>query len=300
MTRYRRVHQGPRYARVLVGVPTYNGAARTENLLRSIHRAEDKTTYTLVLLDDGSPRPGEVEKLEGLARTYDATLLVHDKNYGITASWNDLVRYQEDTEFAVLLNDDVLVQHGWLDNLIYFLENNDCGAASPNLLFCDPGEVAAILEGQNVIPRHPVTRVPEPDRLVQSPEEPPGVVMCALGSGFGFKRSVYNAVGGFDETMVQIYNESMLGTEAARALKLPSYCIPSPRIWHLWSVSFKENPELGRKAKGDQAAYIRRFGGDFNGPNGTHPRFMVGTMPPRLVKWIGPDGQPHEKELTIQ
>lgn len=298
MSRFRTVVSGDTDRRVLVGVPTYNGAARVADLFASMRSVADPTPLSLVVLDDGSPRAGELEKLSALCEEHHATLLAHEQNAGITASWNDLVRFQ-DAEFVVLLNDDLLLTPRWLENLIYFLEQNECGAASPNLLFCDPGDVPAILRGERVIPRHPHTRKPDPAYLDQHPDEIPGAVMCALGSGFGFRRSVYDAIGGFDEAMRQIYNESFFGSEAARKLRLPSYCIPAPRIWHLWSQTFKENPQLGASTSADRAAYVARFGGDFTGPNGTHARFMAG-MPPRLVRWIGPDGEKHEQELSIQ
>lgn len=298
MSRFRTVVSGGTDQRVLVGVPTYNGAHRVRDLLASMRQAADPTPFSLVLLDDGSPKLDQPPQLAELAEEHHATLLRHDTNAGITASWNDLARFH-DSELVVLLNDDVLVTPRWLANLVYFLDENECGAASPNLLFCDPGDVPAILRGERVIPRHPHTRAPDPAYLDQSPDEIPGAVMCALGSGFGFRRSVFDAIGGFDESMRQIYNESFLGSAAARDLRLPSYCIPAPRIWHLWSQAFKENPRLGDSCNADRAAYIRIFGGDFQGPNGTDERFMSG-IAPRVVRWIGPDGERHEKELVIR
>ncbi len=289
-----------RRARVSVGVPTYNGSRRVAWLLQSLQRvgglARDLNQVALTILDDGSTRPNELQNLLALADGNDANLIAHPQNMGITKSWNDLVRHVE-SEYCVLLNDDLLLTPQWLERLVYFLEHNECGAASWNTLFCNEEDVSRILSGDPVTPRHPQTRTPEPDRALQDSEEAPGVVMCALGCGFGFRRSVFDQLGGFDERTVQIYNESWLGTKAARDLKMPSYCIPSPRVWHLWSATFKDNPELHGMMSGDRAAYEAEFGGNFDV---THPKFMVGTMPPRVVKWVGPDGQAREKELTVQ
>lgn len=287
---------GASSGRVSIGVPTYNGSERVGWLLTTLRRVGLPSDAVLTLLDDGSPAAGEFERLHALAEQYGTRLLRHAQNHGITASWNDLV-HDAQTEFCVLLNDDVFLTPGWLENLVYFLKNNDCGAASPNLLFCTREDVPRLLAGEPVTPRHPITKAHEPERMNQDPEEAPGVVMCALGSGFGFRRSVFNQLGGFDERTRQIYNESWLGTKAARDLKFPSYCIPAPRIWHLWSATFQQHPHLGRSSDADRAAYMQEFGGNFDV---THPKFMHGTMPPRVVKWIGPDGQPRERELTVQ
>lgn len=298
--RYSVHREWKRQARVAVGVPTYNGAQRVAWLFQSIERAgglgRDAGSVAYTVLDDGSTRGGQREQLLGVANQYGANFIAHHKNEGITRSWNDLVRFV-DAPVSVLLNDDLLVLPGWLENLEYFVEQNDCGAASWNTLFCNESDVPRILNGEDVVPRHPTTRTPEPERAEQSPDESPGVVMCALGCGFGFKRSVFDRLGGFNELTTQIYNESWLGSQAARDLKFPSYCIPAPRVWHLWSATFKDNPELHGTMANDRAAYEAEFGGNFEV---THPRFMVGTMPPRVVRWVGPDGQRREKEMTVQ
>lgn len=287
-----------RNARVSIGIPTYNGVERTGWLLQTLQRTlPSRTGVALTLLDDGSPKSDQREGIVALAHQYDANCLVHTKNEGITKSWNDLVRFV-DSEFSILLNDDLLLTEKWLENLIYFLENNACCAASPETFFFIPEDVSAILNGQTVWPRDQFTKAHRPELLTQqSPEQAPGCVMCPLGCSFGFLRTVYDQLGGFDERTRNFYNESWFGTKAARDLKLPTYVIPAPRIWHLWSATFSSNPGLQTNINQDQAAYIAEFGGKFDV---THPRFMHGTMPPRIVKWLGSDGLPRELELTIQ
>lgn len=294
--RYSVRREARRFAPVSVGVPTYNGSERVSWLLQTYARTKGPTDVSLVLLDDGSARPGETDALERLAEQYDASLLVHHKNEGITPSWNDLVNFTS-SGFCVLLNDDLFLTDKWLDNLIYFLDNNECGGAAPNILFCAKVDVPDLVAGRPVVPRDPHTKFHRPELAQQHPDEIPGCVMCALGCGFGFRREIFDKLGGFDERTKQIYNESWFGTKAARDLKLPSFQIPAPRVWHLWSATFAENPELHSKMSRDRAEYEREFGGNFDV---THPKFMHGTMPPRVVKWIGPDGQPRERELTIQ
>lgn len=299
--RYQIVRETKRKARVSIGIPTYNGGdSRMPWLLTSMRQAgwipEDAA---LTFLDDGSPRLESRDALVLLAKESDANYIAYDSNRGITAGWNDLSRFV-DSEYVILINDDILVTKGWYESLMYFLENNDCGAASPNLWFCEPEDLAHIVTTGHAIPRHPVNKGElHPEWLHQDADEGPAVVMCSLGCLFGFKRSVFETLGGFDERMVQMYNESYLGTIAARDLRFPSYCIPYPKIWHLWSATFRENPEVTAKASGDRQAYIDIFGGDFQGENGTHPRFMTG-MPPRIVKWLDKNGQPRERMMEIR
>ena len=294
--RYEVLRDGHSSGYVSIGIPTYNGAERVNWLMQSVLNTGGlRTDAALTLLDDGSPRAGHLEQMLSLAEQYDARLLRHSTNFGITASWNDLVNDSQ-SQLCVLLNDDLFMQRGWLDSLVYFLEHNECGAAAWDTLFCAKEDAPKLVRGETAVPRDPMTKALRPELGQQSAEIAPAVVMCALGCGFGFRRSVFNALGGFDERFVQTHNESDFGTAAA-SMGLPSYNIPAPRVWHLWSATFKQNQELGAKASGDQAAYTTKWGGHFDV---THPRYMHGTMPPRVVKWIGPDGVARERELTVQ
>lgn len=283
-------------ARVIVGVPTYNGVERLNLLLHSVRRYLPDYAQ-VVALDDGTP--GAEGRYRQLAASHPGTaLLRHPRNEGITASWNDLSRCTG-SDVVVLLNDDIVITDpSWLERMLYFLDNNDCGAASWKTLFCNFEDCENLIFRGGVVPRHPVTREPAPDQARMDADEPPGVLMCPLGCAFAFKRSKFDLVGGFDERMVQLYNESDFGTAFA-SRGLPSFAIPSPFVWHIWSATFKANPHLGDKGRNDRNAYVAKWGGDFQGPNGTHPRFMS-VMPAREVKWLGPDGVARSRVVTIQ
>jgi GT2 family glycosyltransferase len=297
---------------VLVGIPTLNGAERLGWLLESIRLAGDSTHHSVLVLDDGS-RPDEREKIRQVVDAYAAAatpssgigLLRHESNLGITKAWNDLARAYP-AEYVVLLNDDILVSPSWLHNLVFFLrENPGAGSAFLNTYFFDPGDAPAILQALRdcdpwrVTPRHPVSRELQPEqRRSGNPDETPGVCMCPIGCSFGFRRSLFDEIGGFDERFIQTHQESSFGTSCAER-GLPAYGVPWPPVWHMWSQTFKENKGARNKAHGDHGAYIDKWGGDFQGDNGTHPRFMSG-MGTRVVKWVNINGELREAEVTIQ
>jgi len=293
--RYEIVQQFSREARIHIGVPTYNGAKRLGWLLKSMEDTEGlpDSGIAFTVCNDGSPRKGELETMKALAAQYSLNLLHHPQNLGITASWNDIVGFVQ-SEFTLLLNDDVVMTKNWLSHLIYFLENNECGCAAPNILHCVESDIPLLLRREHVTPREPNTKVPEPHRGVFDPEEGPLVCMAPLGSAFGFKLASFYGVGGFDERMRITHNDSDFGTRLASKLRVPCYILPD-RIWHLWSATFKENPHLLANNR-DREAYIQAWGAHFDV---THPRYMSG-MAPRVVKWIGQDGKKREREQTVQ
>ncbi|GMV18589.1 MAG: hypothetical protein AMXMBFR56_68130 [Polyangiaceae bacterium] len=295
-----------RLARVHIGIPTYNGSKRTKWLLQSLERAGGLPSQdvAITVLNDGSSRAGELEALHGLSKHYGLNLLNHPKNRGVTQSWNDIVNFVN-CEFMVLLNDDVMLTPRWLDRLVYFLENNACGGASPNLFFHTEEDVADLLAGRPVTPRDPHTKVPNPnypgyplnDHVAE--HDYPRVTISSSGSGFGFRRSVYLAVGGFDERFHNSHTEIDFGTSMAK-IDLPSFML-TDRIWHLWSASFRENREL--HCNGDAERFHAKWG-----PGHEHNKFMLGlrgikgeTPTPRglqTVKWLDVNDQPREGPLN--
>lgn len=294
-----------REARVHIGIPTYNGSRRTQWLVQSLERAGGLPSkdVAVTVLDDGSRRAAqEHPALHALTTRYGLNLLSHPKNEGICKSWNDMISFVA-SEYVVLLNDDVMLTPKWLDHLIYFLENNECGGASPNLFFHTEADVPDILAGRHVTPRDPHTKIPDPNYpgicgslKPLDPEEYPRVTISASGSGFGFRRSVYAAVGGFDERSRNSHTEIWFGTAMAE-LGYPSFML-TDRIWHLWSASFRENPEL--HCNGDAEAFYARWG-----PGHEHNKHMEGMRgipgeTPRgmqTVRWLDVNDQKREGPL---
>lgn len=279
-----------RAARVAIGVPTYSGARRVQWLLQSLHTARTQLEdVAITILDDG---PEHANQLDALAVRYHANLLRHRVNEGVTRSWNDIVRFV-DADISVLLNDDLVLTPGWLEHLVYFLEQNECGTVSPDLWFCEEVDVPGLLTGQRMAPREQGTRVRNPALALVDPRTEPKICIAALGCAFAFWRKNFDAVGGFNEATRQTHNESWLGTDMAARLRLPSYILPD-RVWHVGSATFKENPSMNDR--GDREAFIKHWGAYFEV---TSPRHMRG-MPPRTVRWLDANGEKREHEFHMR
>jgi glycosyltransferase involved in cell wall biosynthesis len=255
---------------VVLGIPSYNGSQRLDWLLRSIALRTpllETGTVRIVLVDDGSPRVDETRKCaQHWAQKLPLTFIEHGTNRGISAGWNTAVR-ATNAEICVLLNDDVIVASGgWLEALVYALEHSPgVGVVGQSWHAFLPEDASALLASVDsdlaVIPRDPVSKIALPERRTLYEDTHPGRVMCPTGQLFAFRRSDFDAIGGFDETYKSMYEESCFGTSMA-VRGLIGMQTTWPFCFHLWSATFAQNPELdaGGRIAVSRAHYRKKWG----------------------------------------
>jgi GT2 family glycosyltransferase len=252
-------------ANITIGIPTYNGARRLGWLLSSIAmRTPEILTgeARVVVVDDGSPEKAAVE---GTVRSHQGQIPIefirHDHNRGISAGWNACSRALQ-TPYVVLANDDVIVSKDWLRPIVHVLEHSPkAGVVGQSWHAFVAEDVPGLLKSEHsdseVLPRDPGTKAQDPSRRSRHENTDPGRVMCPTGQLFGFRRSDFDAIGGFDERMLSFYEESSFGTEMA-ARGLIGVQTNWPFCWHMWSQTFATNPELGAGARMEQSRSIYR------------------------------------------
>ena len=276
--------------KVAIGVITYNGAERLDWLLKSISMRTPMLATgdaKVILVDDGSPREPETRAVaqkwesQGLPLQY----IPHGNNRGISAGWNTCSR-ATDAPIVALINDDVIVADGgWLESLVHVLEHSPkvgvVGQSWHAFLRDDVSQLLSSPDSERgVIARDPVSKQQVPDRRQQHEDTNPGRVMCPTGQLFAFRRVDFDTVGGFDERMQSFFEESSFGTEMASRGMIGCQ-IGWPFNWHLWSETFKTNPELnaGHRMEHSRNVYRERWqipdsierGREFDY---TNPKFM--------------------------
>jgi len=281
---------------ITVGIPTYSGASDLLPwCLQGVRERskDDGVPYEIVVVDD-SGNTAHHTKSRDVADRFGARWIAHDKNEGITAGWNTLVRASS-TPMIALLNDDIIVTPGWLQAIDYFLRMNpNAGAVGLGIQFITREDVPTLLAspGARVVPRHHATKAALPAAEWENRESAtPSCMMCPIGCSFAFTREKYDLVGGFDRRTRQFYNESWFGTALAEKGH-PSYAISHPLLWHIWSATFQKSGELLKDdpMTKDRAAYKAHFGGDFDV---TDPRVMApfrGIEKKHTVHWLTHDG----------
>jgi len=272
--------------KTLVGIPTYNGSHRVDWLLQSISmRTPMDADYRIVVCDD-SGRPEHQGMTRAVVEKWKSQLpvdlIVNEKNLGLSSTWNRMIK-SKDSEHCILINDDIIVASYWLESMTYFLGNNPkAGSAGHYSYFITKDDVSQLLSSPDAIvtPRDPFTK--EPNQKWTDDNEYPGRVMAPNGAFFGFRRAVYDEIGGFDPNYYTFYEESDFGTSLA-SHGYPTYALSWPRSWHLWSATFGSAPEIeaSKVMNNSRQYYIKKWQGHFEV---THPRYM-NKIPFMNVKW---------------
>jgi GT2 family glycosyltransferase len=281
-------------------IPTYNGAHRVRDLLQNLRqRTSASYPFEIVVCDD-SGKQAHQESVRRICADHGARFIFNQRNRGVPASWNALVR-STDHEMAVLLNDDVLLAKDWLEYLAYaVMENPRAGSFSLNCLFIEAGDAAAILRGPDaqVVPlnvRYENGVLVRNQRYPEMPRQPdgsPGRVMCPAGCAFGFRRETYDRVGGFDERYFAFYEELDFGVACAHH-GMPAFTLSVPQDnYHIWSATFASAPEInaGRVMSESRAKFLAKWSGilgrGFGDAPDIHP-VLMGKIPKFPVRWLG-------------
>lgn len=161
---------------VSIVIPLYNQVKYTKICLESL-QPTIKPGVTVVLVDNGSSDA----TAEYLASLRDVHIITNSVNLGCAAAWNQGVG-SCDTDWIVILNNDVILPSGWLEGLMTFAEENSLDIVSP-----------AIREGEynydiNEYSKSFITRMNIVKRM--------GI---ADGICFMVRRQVFEKVGLFDE-----------------------------------------------------------------------------------------------------
>jgi hypothetical protein len=299
---------------IILGISSYNGSWRLNNLLKSLWLRTpelERGEARVVVVDDGSPNVQATRDV--IAEWRDKMPLdfqEHGSNRGIPAGWNTASRFHADARVVILLNDDVIVSSAslpeisWLAPLVYVLDNSPgVGVVGPNWHAFTGDDVASLLadrdSDRNVVPRDPVSKQPTPSRRDLEPCDP-GRVMAPGGQLFAFRKSDFDAIGGFDEGFKSFFEESSFGTSMAAGRadagspqvidKKIGVGLNWPQCWHMWAQTFNENPHLEahERMRVSRTHYYQKWQvpGSFNNPfdytNPTH----LGSCPDVPIKFL--------------
>jgi GT2 family glycosyltransferase len=287
-------------AQVTIGIPVYNRGASLPDLLRNIRqRTSITTSHEIVVVDDSGKDYHQKVVREACSR-YDAKLVIHPKNRGVAAGWNSISKASS-SEFVVILNDDVFVANDWLSYMAYALrENPQVGSFGMNCRFIEKSDAAQILKSAEtkILPLNVHWRgstLVRNERYKSMPVEedgPPGRVMCPTGCFFGFRREVYDLVGGFDERYFAFYEETDFGVACAQK-GYPSFVLGVPdHNYHMWSASFASAPEInaGSVIARSRASFVQKWseklGVKFSDAPELH-HLLMDKIAPIQVKWLG-------------
>lgn len=288
-------------AYVTIGIPVYNRGLHLPDLLTNLRqRTSADVDHEIVVVDD-SGRPQHRDIVAAACKKFGVKFVAHEKNLGVAAGWNTISRFNEKSELVVILNDDVLVANDWLSYMAYALHSNPkVGSFGMNCRFIQKSDAAEIIKSptSKVIPlnvRWVGSELVKHERFSSMPPEEdsaPGRVMCPPGCFFGFRREIYNLVGGFDQRYFAFYEETDFGVVCA-SKGYPSFVLPVPdHNYHMWSATFGSAPEIdaGGIMNKSRAAFVEKWQKILNFKFSDAPEIhhlLMDKIPEMWIKWLG-------------
>ncbi len=231
--------------RIALAILNYNGLELLKKFLPSVLKHSDKKLSSIYVIDNNSSD----ESVPFVAKTYpDIQIVKNDKNYGYAGGYNEGLK-KIDTDYYVLLNNDVEVTENWLSPMFELLESDESFAAcQPKIKYFKNKKLFDYAGGSGGfidLLGYPFCR----GRIFNSLEEDYGQyddlkeVFWTSGCCFMIKSKIFNNLGGFDEDFFAHMEEIDLCWRL-RNLQYKNFCQPKSVIYHSGGETLnKENPK---------------------------------------------------------
>lgn len=276
--------------RIAVIIPTRDNARDAADMVSSLReRASRPDLLDIVVLDNGSDRPETLELLGTMSRTGQAT--VHRLEAPFNWSWlNNEAARRTDAPILVFANDDMLmISSDWDRYLRDLLAFDDIGVVGALLVYKD-GTIqhAGVLMGWNGSVIHDGLGVNADDAGFGGRYLRTRSASAVTGAFLALRRDLFEAVGGFDDTLLPIAYSDIDLCLKVRARGLAAVVSPAIRLFHFESKSRgRDDRGSERQARNaeERAVMTRRWGADLAEDRGLNPHWSQVTLPLRLLRW---------------
>lgn len=202
---------------VCIGIPTLNGPDRLHRCLKSIKNNTPLEGYKAeVLVSDDGSTPENLSLIKSICHEFNTPLLMTDVRLGVAKQWNRLTLHTQ-APVMILMNDDIEVVPDWLEALVFSIRNNQHAG------------MISLKAYQGVNSTHfALPPVPSYNEAIM--EHGHGL-LSSHGFLFGFERSKFDEVGGFDPQFLAFYEELDFGVRLLLK-NWPSYILSHPIVLH--------------------------------------------------------------------
>lgn len=229
-------------------IPVWNGAPVVLECLGALYAHGGDQIHEVVCVDNASPDDAGGR----IAAAYpQARLLPQPVNRGFAGGVNAGLAAASGDVF-ILLNQDCLVQAGWLPALLGAIQ------AFPEfgLFGCTIEDAGGALDHTGAFIRRPdAAGVHRTDPLPGAAEAPPVGVEFVTGAALAMPRTTWERVGPFDEGYYPAYYEDADYCYRARRLGIETAWVPGARLRHLFSSTQWQTDPIGHAANGYRGRY---------------------------------------------
>ena len=203
---------------ISVIIPTFNRATRVCDCVASV-LTQENVALEVVVVDDCSPDDTKARIEERFGGDARVKYIRNEKNSFQAVSRNNGAKIARG-EFLLFLDDDNILGANALATLVgEFRKNPKLGFAAPMAVHKRPGKnnlIWSLGSDFNRWTSSPKDNCPNLP-LEKLPPEPKTYPTSYYPNGFMVPRAVYEAVGGFDESYEQIFEESDFGWKIREA-----------------------------------------------------------------------------------
>jgi GT2 family glycosyltransferase len=243
---------------VSIVIPTRDAADLLRQCIDSIRAETAYPAYEIVLVDHASTEPAAVALLGHLRTQPGVRVVAYDGTFNYAALCNLGVRHATGS-IVVLLNNDVeAIDPDWLERLVGHATQPDVGVAGALLLYPD-GTIqhAGVILGLNGTADRPYLGYRRGHAGVVGRAGAAQDVSAVVTACVAMRRSVYDEVGGMDESFAVSHNDLDLCLRV-RARGYRNVWTPAVALVHHEGVSRgMENSPADRARADDEAARFR-------------------------------------------
>ncbi len=225
-------------------MPVLNRVDLTYACLQSMESTD--VPYRLIVIDNGSTdETPEMLQSFMLQTTRSMRVCRHEENTYVSAAWNEGIHHS-DSPYVLIANNDILLPHAWLEDLIAPIAGNpEQIYCSVPLLYTQEGvwELASHSDHRATL-RHAALTY---SRL--------------MGALFLLSRTCIEEVGVFDETFRIYYGDNDYWNRMRSKRAHPIALAPACPIYHLGAQTHPEVPELVAQVNEDLMHYKRKYPG---------------------------------------
>lgn len=209
---------------ISIVIPVFNQHEMTQDCLKAIR--ENTRDYELILVDNGSIPP------------IPFSTISNEKNLGFPVAVNQGIRAAEG-ETIILLNNDVIVTPGWAVRLLEHLEKYSI--VSPVTNFAAGIQRVTVPVYHNEVELGRVAEKWADDHAGESLE-----VNWVIGFCMAFKRSIYDELGPFDESLWPCSGEELDFCLRTRKSGHRIGIAANVYVHHFGSQTFKDLEQCGQ------------------------------------------------------